>query len=93
MAEIYLARLLGMQGFQKHLVLKRILPHLAANETSSGCSSTRRASPRLLNHPNMAQILDSATWASSYFFAMEYLHGEDLRRMLQARRSAVGGSR
>ena len=46
MAEIFLARQRGPEGFEKQLVIKRILPHLAENDASSGCSSTRRASRR-----------------------------------------------
>jgi serine/threonine-protein kinase len=46
MAEIFLALQKGEQGFQKPVVLKRILPSLAADPGSCACSSTRRTSPR-----------------------------------------------
>ena len=47
MAEIYLARVRGIAGFEKTVVLKRILPNVAEDpRRSCRCSSTRRGSPR-----------------------------------------------
>ena len=70
----------GIQGFEKHVVLKRILPQFAARtRASSRCSSTRRAWRRRY-HANIAQVHDIGEVDGSYFFTMEYLHGEDLRR-------------
>ena len=46
MAEIWLARISGMAGFEKLVVIKRLLDKLAIDPSTSRCSSTRRASTR-----------------------------------------------
>ena len=46
MAEIFLARQEGLEGFEKTVVIKRIRPHLSKQKTSCRCSSTRRGSRR-----------------------------------------------
>ncbi len=42
MARVYLARLRGLGGFEKRLVVKQVLPELPATRASCGCSSRRR---------------------------------------------------
>ncbi|MFL5319493.1 MAG: protein kinase domain-containing protein [Myxococcaceae bacterium] len=81
MAQIYLARQLGLEGFQKQLVVKRILPHLAENEEFVRMFLQEARIAARLNHPNVVQIFDFGAEAESYFIAMEYIHGEDVRRV------------
>jgi hypothetical protein len=57
MAEIYLARVTGLHGFERHVVLKCIRPEHATS-ASSPCSSTRRACRAQLRHTNIAQVHD-----------------------------------
>jgi serine/threonine protein kinase len=84
MAEIYLARTVGIEGFEKLVVIKRILPQYAdsASFTTMFLDEARLAAT--LQHPNIAQVYDIGVEAGSYFFSMEYVHGEDLRRMIAA---------
>ncbi len=80
MAEIWLARQSGPEGFEKLLVVKRILPHLAENgEFVKMFLDEARIAARL-NHPNIVQIFDLGAQDDTYFIAMEYIHGEDVRR-------------
>ncbi len=81
MAQIYLARQVGPEGFEKLLVVKRILPHLAENEEFITMFLDEARIAARLNHPNVVQIFDLGAQDDSYFLAMEYIHGEDARRV------------
>ena len=81
MAEIYLARQQGLEGFEKLLVLKRILPHLAENEEFVEMFLHEARVAVRLNHPNIVQIYDLGESDGSFFIAMEYIHGEDARKV------------
>ncbi len=81
MAEIYLARADGPEGFEKHLVVKLILPHLAESEEFVDMFLHEARVAVRLNHPNIVQILDLGEAEGAYFIAMEYVHGEDVRRV------------
>src|SRR5512147_2381883 len=81
MAEIFLARKAGVEGFEKFLVLKRILPHLAENEEFVQMFLHEAKVAVRLNHPNIVTIHDLGKEDGSYFIAMEYIHGEDARKV------------
>ncbi|HEY5951024.1 MAG TPA: serine/threonine-protein kinase [Kofleriaceae bacterium] len=78
MAELYLARTLGIEGFEKLVVLKRILPQYGSNETFVNMFLNEARLAATLHHPNVAQVYDIGLEDGDYFFAMEYVHGEDL---------------
>ena len=82
MAEIFLARQAGIEGFEKLLVLKRILPHLAENEEFVEMFLHEARVAVRLNHPNIVQIYDLGEEGGSYFIAMEYIFGRDMRRII-----------
>ncbi|MBL8913802.1 MAG: serine/threonine protein kinase, partial [Archangium sp.] len=79
MAEVYLARAAGPMGFEKTVVVKRILPHLAdeQNFISMFLSEARLAAQ--LNHPNVVQVFDFGEASGSYFLVMEFIDGVNLR--------------
>lgn len=81
MAQIFLALQEGVEGFRKTVVLKRILPHLAENDDFITMFLDEARIAARLNHPNIAQIFDLGAHEDSYFIAMEYVHGEDVRRV------------
>ena len=81
MAQIYLARQLGLEGFEKLMVVKRILPHLAENEDFITMFLDEARIAARLNHPNIVQIFDLGSQDETFFIAMEYIHGEDVRRL------------
>jgi serine/threonine-protein kinase len=81
MAQIYLARRKGADASSELVVVKRILPHLAENlEFVRMFLDEARIAARLA-HPNIVQIHDLGAQDDSFFLAMEYIHGEDVRRM------------
>ncbi|OJH39877.1 serine/threonine protein kinase [Cystobacter ferrugineus] len=78
MAQIYLAR---ERGQNRLLVIKRILPHLADNEEFVQMFLDEARIAARLDHPHIVQIYDLGSQDDSFFIAMEYIHGEDLRRV------------
>lgn len=83
MGEIFLARAHGAAGFEKRVVIKRILPHLAESEEFVERFLDEGRLVVQLNHGNIAQVLDMGEVDGSYYLAMEYVDGLDLRALLQ----------
>jgi serine/threonine protein kinase len=83
MAEIYLARANGLYGFEKHIVLKRILPQYAANMEFVRMFLKEARVAATLDHANIAHVYDIDETGGSTFFTMEYLHGEDVRQVMR----------
>src|SRR4051794_9047959 len=92
MAEIYLARLpgVGIEGFEKLLVLKRILPQHALDPELLRMFLDEARLSATLNHANVVEVHDVGTDGEAPFFAMEYVHGANVREILrQHARAAV----
>jgi serine/threonine protein kinase len=83
MAEIFLARVSGLPGFQKMVVIKRILPQLATKTDFVEMFLDEARIAATLQHPNVVQMYDVGVVDGNYFIAMEYLHGEDVRSMMK----------
>jgi eukaryotic-like serine/threonine-protein kinase len=86
MAEIYLARQLSIAGFQKLLVIKRILPHLSRDEAFIEMFLDEARITAQINHANVVQIYDLGYVEDQYFIAMEYLEGEALSEVMRQAR-------
>jgi serine/threonine-protein kinase len=80
MGQVFLARKKGV-GFEKLVVLKRILPHLVEDEEFFTMFLDEARLTARLNHPNIAQIFDVEAEAGQHLVVMEYVQGEDLRRL------------
>jgi serine/threonine protein kinase len=83
MAEVWLAKQTGIEGFQRHVVIKRILPHLAEDPEFVQMFLNEAKIASRFNHPNIAQIYDLGEHGGTYFIAMEFIHGEDLGRVMR----------
>jgi serine/threonine protein kinase len=84
MAEIYLARSAGLEGFEKLVVLKKILPQYASTPEFVAMFLDEARLVAGLSHPNIAQVYDiGLDDDGSYFFAMEFVDGEDVRQVLR----------
>ena len=90
MAELYRAKIIGSQGFEKLVAIKKILPHLADQEEFVSAFIDEARLAAFLQHRNIVQIFDFGEMAGSYFISMEYLSGLPLRTLLN-RREAAGG--
>ena len=84
MAEIFLAKQVGVEGFEKNVVVKRMLAHLStANDFVAMFLDEARLASRL-SHPNVVQVLDLGFEEGCYFIAMEYLAGEDFSTVIRS---------
>ena len=83
MAELFKAKQRGVQGFQKIVAIKRILPHLSDNEEFVTMFIDEAKLAAQLTHPNIVQIFDLGKASGSYYIAMEYVDGKDLRALLR----------
>jgi TonB family protein len=84
MAEVYRARMRGVEGFQKIVAIKRILPHLTDNDEFVTMFVDEAKLAAQLQHPNIIHIYDLGKIERSYYIAMEYIDGKDLRSILRA---------
>jgi serine/threonine protein kinase len=90
MAEVYLARTTGIEGFAKEVVIKRLKPELAENPWATEQFLQEARIAATLQHPQIAQVHDVGAVDGSYYLAMEHVHGQDLRVLLKrARRRGV----
>ncbi|KFE60150.1 serine/threonine-protein kinase [Hyalangium minutum] len=78
MAEIWLARQAGLKGFEKFVVIKRILDGLGTDPEFVAMFLDEARIAAQLNHPHIVQIFDLGEEAGAFFIAMEYLPGENL---------------
>jgi serine/threonine protein kinase len=82
MAEIFLARQEGMEGFEKTVVIKRIRPHLSKQKSFVDMFLDEARLAAQLSHPNIVQIHELGQVGDSYFIAMEYVFGRDMARII-----------
>ncbi|HEU0035157.1 MAG TPA: protein kinase [Kofleriaceae bacterium] len=87
MAEIFLARGVSTTGVERYCVLKRILRERATDVHFVRMFLDEARLAAQLQHPNVAQVYDIGKLADSYFFTMEYVHGETVRALLHRARS------
>jgi hypothetical protein len=91
MAEIFLARLpgVGIEGFEKLVVLKRILPQHALDPELLRMFLDEARLSATLTHPHVIEVYDVGAEGDAPFFAMEYVHGANVREMLRAQARAA----
>ena len=92
MAEVFKAKSLGVEGFEKLLVIKRIVPRLVAHPAFVKMFIHEAKLAVRLSHANIVQVFDlgrfdpSEDVAPTYFIAMEYVAGLDAATMLSSLR-------
>jgi len=80
MAEVYKGRVVGAEGFEKWVAIKRILPDLAEDERFVKMLLTEARIHSALSHRNIVQIHDlGISESGEYFIVLEYVEGYDLR--------------
>jgi serine/threonine-protein kinase len=84
MADVMLARTEGIEGFARHVVVKRIKVEHAKDQRFIQMFLDEARLAANLHHANIVQVHDIGEAKGEYFFAMEYIHGEDLRKLLSA---------
>lgn len=86
MAEVYRGKYLGDKGFEKQLVIKKLLPQIAKDQEMVRLFIGEARLAALLQHDNIAATYDFGEIDGNYFLAMEYLAGKDLYTVLQQSR-------
>jgi serine/threonine protein kinase len=81
MGEIFLAKH-GLAGFEKLAIIKKVLPHLAADAQFISRFVDEAQVAIKLQHVNIAQVFEVGRVNDEYFLALEYVEGRDLRRTL-----------
>jgi len=92
MAEVFKAKSFGVEGFEKVLVIKRILPELARSQQFVDMFIHEAKLAVRLSHANIVQVFDlgiapatdekGTKLPDAYFMAMEFVHGLDLATLL-----------
>lgn len=83
MGEIYLARQIGLAGFQREVVLKRIHRQLSNYPKAVEMFLAEAQLAASLTHPNIVQIYDVGEEDGTYFIVMERIQGTDLRALAE----------
>ena len=82
MAEIYKAKTYGVDGFEKLLVIKRILPHTSVDKEFINMLVDEAKLSVLLSHTNVVQVYDLGKVGDDYFISMEFIDGVNLRQII-----------
>lgn len=83
MAEVFRAKTFGASGFEKVLVVKRILEKYAEDSNFIDMFIDEAKLSVQLTHPNIVQIFDFGKIEQNYFIAMEAVEGKDLKSVLR----------
>ena len=90
MAELFLALHRSVAGFEKLVVIKRILPQMNQDRQFIDMLLHEARIAATLSHPNVVQTFDVGQVDGTYFIAMEHIHGEDIRTIVrQMKKKAV----
>ncbi len=82
MAQVLLARTIGIEGFERYVVVKQIHVERASDPKVVKMFIDEARLAASLHHANIVQVHDIGQDEGDYYFTMEYLHGEDLRSLL-----------
>ncbi len=83
MAEIYRGVQVSLEGFEKEVAIKRILPSLTDDQKFVSMFLDEARLSMQLNHANIVQIFDIGSADDTYFIVMEFVDGLNLRRLMQ----------
>jgi serine/threonine-protein kinase len=83
MAEIFLAHCEGADGVERSVAVKRILPERARNPEFAAMFMKEARIATTLRHANVIEAFDFGSENGTSYLAMEYLHGQDARRIVQ----------
>jgi serine/threonine-protein kinase len=86
MAELFLAIQRSHAGFEKLIVIKRILPAMNQDRAFIEMLLHEARVAATLSHPNIVQVFDVDEVDGTYFIAMEHVHGEDIRAIVRQMR-------
>ena len=88
MAEIFLGIQHGAEGFQKPVVLKRVLTAFSADPQFRNMFLDEAHISMSLNHSNVVQVLDLGVSRGRYFLVLELVDGWDLDKIMHRAKAA-----
>ncbi|HYO51809.1 serine/threonine-protein kinase [Archangium sp.] len=91
MGQVFLARQKGPVGFQKLLVVKRLLPHLSEDTEFIKMFLDEARIASILNHPNIAQLYELGDVDGVLYITMEYVQGEAVSQVNARANHSKGG--
>ena len=83
MAEVFKAKTFGVEGFEKLVAIKRILPSIAEDDEFIRMFIDEAKITVKLQHANIAQVYELGKIEDSYFIAMEFINGKDLKQLFE----------
>jgi serine/threonine-protein kinase len=86
MAEVYLCRLTGEEGFRKRVALKVVHPRYADDPRFHELFAREARLAASLSHPNLVQVFDFGREGDAHFLAMEYVEGWNLAQAAEQAR-------
>jgi tRNA A-37 threonylcarbamoyl transferase component Bud32 len=88
MAELFLAEATGVHQFRKYFAVKRILPQWTTDREFVEMFLDEARLAAQLDHPNVVHVHDIGEDDAGPFFAMDYIHGENLLQVMRACRAS-----
>ena len=82
MSDVYLAKTFGIGGFQKPLIIKRLLPQYSTKARYVKRFLNEAKTLTRLNHSNIVQIFDMGRIDGEYYIALEYIEGRNVAYLL-----------
>ncbi|MGE0790254.1 MAG: serine/threonine-protein kinase [Sandaracinaceae bacterium] len=82
MAEVYTAKSFGIEGFEKIIAIKRILPTMAEDNDFISMFIDEAKIAGHLTHANVVPIYELGKIGDSHYIAMEYVWGKDLLQIM-----------
>ena len=83
MAEVFRGRAISIEGFEKKVAIKRVLPHLAKNQKFVNMFLDEAKLSLFLDHANVVSVFDLGRAADTYFIVMEFVDGANLKKVLE----------
>ncbi len=90
MATVHRAKERGIEGFERMVALKRLLPHLAEDESFVRSFVREAKLASLLQHANIVQLYELGRVGPVYFISMELIEGRDVRKVLRQSKRVTG---
>lgn len=85
MAEVFLGRSTSLEGFDKVVAIKRVLPDLALNDRFVNMFLDEAKLSLHLDHANIVSVFDVGRSGQSYFIVMEFIDGTNMKRLIEGR--------
>jgi serine/threonine-protein kinase len=82
MSEIFLAKSVGIGGFQKPLIIKKLFPEFSGKQRYVRRFINESRTLALLNHANIVQVFDMGRIGGDFYIALEYIEGRNMAHVL-----------